>query len=167
MVAHDSHAPEEQAHAQHHGGLGKYIAVFVALCALTALSFAVANSSLMQTPAAGWAIMMAVSSAKALLVIAFFMHLIWEANWKYVLTIPASIMACFLVFMLVPDIGLRTRHYSQERWRQAARPITFKRSAMHGGVHHGPQLPYSPADVQRARQAAESDPSHSEESHAQ
>ena len=33
----------------------------------------------------------------------------WEANWKYVLTIPASMMSIFLVLMLVPDIGRRTR----------------------------------------------------------
>ena len=37
----------------------------------------------------------------------FFMHLIWEADWKYVLTIPASIMSVFLVLALIPDIGMR------------------------------------------------------------
>ena len=32
-----------------------------------------------------------------MLVIMFFMHLMWEANWKYVLTIPASMMSIFLL----------------------------------------------------------------------
>ena len=66
--------------------------------------------------------MMAISCAKAALVILFFMHLKWEANWKYVLTIPASIMSVFLVLMLVPDIGLRTGWYSMERWEYSAEP---------------------------------------------
>ena len=35
--------------------------------------------------------MMAVSCTKAMLVILFFMHVKYEANWKYVLTIPAGI----------------------------------------------------------------------------
>ena len=53
--------------------------------------------------------MMAVSCTKALLVILFFMHVKYEANWKYVLTIPASIMSMLLILALVPDVGLRMR----------------------------------------------------------
>ena len=107
---------------QHHGGVGKYLVVFGLLCLLTVISFGVANSALMETKQVGWALMMAVSCGKALLVILFFMHLKWEANWKYVLTIPATIMSIFLLLMLVPDIGMRTRHYSEERWLNAAEP---------------------------------------------
>ena len=58
---------------------------------------------------------MAVSCTKAMLVVLFFMHVLWEANWKYVLTIPAAMMAIFLALMLVPDVGMRTRMVSQER----------------------------------------------------
>ena len=50
------------------------------------------------------------------------MHVFWEANWKYVLTIPAAMMAIFLCLMLVPDIGMRTRMVSQERVLHMARP---------------------------------------------
>jgi cytochrome c oxidase subunit IV len=57
-----------------------------------------------------------------MLVILFFMHVLWEANWKYVLTIPASMMSIFLLLMLVPDIGRRTDRYSSERWLHAAEP---------------------------------------------
>ena len=66
--------------------------------------------------------MMAVSCTKALLVVLFFMHVKYEANWKYVLTIPASLMAVFLVLALVPDVGARVNgmfgvggKYSEER----------------------------------------------------
>jgi cytochrome c oxidase subunit 4 len=106
-----------------HGGVGKYIAVFVSLCVLTAISFLVgSNETIMATPAIGWTLMMAVSCAKALLVMLFFMHLIWEANWKYVLTVPASIMSLFLLLALFPDVKFRTQKYTEERWLHAATP---------------------------------------------
>jgi cytochrome c oxidase subunit 4 len=66
--------------------------------------------------------MMAVSCTKALLVVLFFMHVLWEANWKYVLTIPAAMMAIFMAIMLIPDIGMRNRMVSQERALHMARP---------------------------------------------
>lgn len=112
------------AQSSPHGSLKTYVSVFVALLALTGISFAVANSqALMANPAVGWSLMMAVSAGKALLVVLFFMHLKYEANWKYILTIPTIGMAAFLVFALVPDIGERTEKYSEERWLQAAQPI--------------------------------------------
>ncbi|MEQ8785866.1 MAG: cytochrome C oxidase subunit IV family protein [Pirellulaceae bacterium] len=103
-----------------HGGVGKYVVVFGLLCLLTAISFGISISPLMQTESIGWSGMIAVSCGKAMLVILFFMHLKWEANWKYVLTVPASIMSIFLMLMLVPDIGLRTRHYNDPRLLHAA-----------------------------------------------
>ncbi len=120
-----SHDHAAHPHAEHdlaHGGLSKYLAVGGALAVLTLISFVVGgNKTLMQdAPLVGWVVMMAVSCAKALLVMLVFMHLIWESDWKYVLTIPASIMSLFLMLMLVPDIGLRTRHYSEERLLHAA-----------------------------------------------
>jgi cytochrome c oxidase subunit 4 len=54
-------------------------------------------------------------------VILFFMHVWWEANWKYVLTIPAAMMALFLGIMLIPDVGMRNRMVSQERALHMAR----------------------------------------------
>jgi len=105
-------------HGEHsHGGIGKYMMVFFALCGLTTLSFFTYSRfwPFQDTPVVGWVFMMAVSCTKAMLVICFFMHLIWEANWKYVLTIPASLMSVFLVVALVPDVGQRTRYYAEER----------------------------------------------------
>jgi cytochrome c oxidase subunit IV len=109
-----------------HGGNGKYIAVFIALCFLTSMSFFTYSSYWPFSKEVAWAFMMAVSCTKAMLVIMFFMHLFWEANWKWVLTIPASFMSIFLMLMLVPDVGMRQNNgyerYSRERWVYAADP---------------------------------------------
>lgn len=123
--SHDGHDHGDHDHGDHdHGGLTKYAAVFAALCVLTTASFFTYSSywPFQDTPAVGWAFMMAVSCTKAALVMLFFMHLWWEANWKFVLTFPAMFMAVFLMCMLIPDVGLRTEKYSEERWEYAAEP---------------------------------------------
>jgi cytochrome c oxidase subunit 4 len=120
-----AHSHDSVGHADHgHGGLGKYLAVFLALCLLTTMSFFTYSAAWpwRDQPQVGWAFMMAVSCTKAMLVVLFFMHVWWEANWKYVLTIPAAMMAMFLVIMLIPDIGMRNRMVSQERALHMARP---------------------------------------------
>lgn len=142
MSNHDPHAhgpitrvgdipePAEHGHDLHgdvghsHGGLGQYLLVFLALCGLTTLSFFTFSPywPWRDEPQVGWAFMMAVSCTKAMLVVLFFMHVFWEANWKYVLTIPAAMMAIFLAIMLIPDIGLRNRMVAQERALHMARP---------------------------------------------
>ncbi len=123
-------------HAEHddHGGNAKYWYVFLALCLLTAMSFWTYADfpfpwPFHDQPHVGWAFMMAVSCTKAMLVILFFMHVKYEANWKYVLTIPAGMMSIFLWLMLVPDVGLRMHglgdfsgQYSEERWLYSAAP---------------------------------------------
>ena len=116
---HDAH----DAHHESHGGIGKYLLVFLALCGLTTMSFLTYSSywPWRDQPQVGWAFMMAVSCTKAMLVVLFFMHVFWEANWKYVLTIPAAMMAIFLALMLVPDVGMRNRMVSQERALHMAR----------------------------------------------
>lgn len=106
------HGPVE-GHAAHeqHGGVAKYIYVFLALCLLTGASFFTYSRYWPLGHHEAWAFMMAVSCTKAMLVILFFMHLKYEADWKYVLTIPASLMSLFLVLMLVPDIGMRVKGF--------------------------------------------------------
>jgi cytochrome c oxidase subunit 4 len=117
----------EHAHDDHehgHGGVFQYMLVFAALCFLTTMSFFTYSEywPWKDQPQVGWTFMMAVSCTKALLVILFFMHVLWEANWKYVLTIPAAMMAVFMAIMLIPDIGFRNRMVSQERAVYMARP---------------------------------------------
>jgi len=115
----------DPGHGEDHG-LMKYIYVFIALCVLTGMSFFTYSDlwPWREEPGIGRAFMMAVSCTKAMLVILFFMHVKYEANWKYVLTIPPAIMAVFLMLALVPDIGLRDRSVSEERRRYMAEPST-------------------------------------------
>lgn len=126
-AAGDAHAHAGDHHEgdhEEHGGLRVYLLVFAALCVLTAASFFTYSSYWPFNKHVAWAFMMAISCTKAMLVIMFFMHLLWEANWKWVLTIPASFMSLFLMLMLVPDVGMRQDNgfaqYSQERWIFAA-----------------------------------------------
>ena len=128
MTEHDDHAHDaEHGHDAHdaehgHGSMKLYLSVFGALVVCTGISFAVGSSRMMEGELAwmGQAFMIAISCVKSLLVMLVFMHLVWEANWKYVLTIPASLMSVFLLCMLMPDVMLRTRRYAEERWRYAA-----------------------------------------------
>jgi cytochrome c oxidase subunit 4 len=125
-----SHASE--SHGQHEG-VAKYIYVFLTLCVLTIASFWTYSDwpikwPFHNEPAVGWSFMFAVACSKALLVILFFMHVKYEASWKYVLTVPPGIMAVFLILALVPDIGLRNktalggRRVSDERLMRMAVP---------------------------------------------
>ncbi len=123
---HDIQARHDSHDEINHGGVGKYLIVFAALCVLTGASFFTYSSYWPFGKHVAWAFMMAVSCTKAMLVIMFFMHLLWEANWKWVLTVPASFMSLFLMLMLVPDIGWRQDNgfarYSRDRLRFAADP---------------------------------------------
>lgn len=143
---HDMQARHDSQEHIQHGGVGKYLLVFAALCCLTAASFFTYSSYWPFGRHAAWAFMMAVSCTKAMLVIMFFMHLLWEANWKWVLTIPATFMSIFLTLMLVPDIGWRQNNgysrYSFERLLYAPDRPAVEESEVeaaeeleHGGAH--------------------------------
>jgi cytochrome c oxidase subunit 4 len=119
-----AHAAGHDDAGHHDVGIAKYIYVFIALCVLTTMSFFTYSSAwpFHEQPNIGRSFMMAVSCTKALLVILFFMHVKYEASWKYVLTIPPAIMAIFLMLALVPDVGLRSRMFSEERKQRMATP---------------------------------------------
>lgn len=144
-----SHTATHHDHAEHgdHGGIAKYIFVFLALCVLTTMSFFTYSRfwPWHEEPAVARLFMTAVSCTKAMLVILFFMHVKYEANWKYVLTIPASIMSVFLCLALVPDIGARMNglfgyhgRYSPERREHIGRTSDVKlmKTASLEVVHH-------------------------------
>ncbi|MBM3998430.1 MAG: hypothetical protein FJ297_02615 [Planctomycetes bacterium] len=138
--------PSSDAHAErsHSGaGLRTFLFVFGGLLLLTACSYLTFRLAA-DAPAIRWPLMMAISCVKALLVISFFMHLIWETRWKYVLTIPASIMSLLLIALLIPDIGLRSRKYSEERLRNAARPRVGNAGDEHGPAPHRPRPAVDP-----------------------
>jgi cytochrome c oxidase subunit IV len=97
-----------------HGG--RWFVVFAVLCALTAVSFWVANSQLMtENRFLGQVLMLAISCGKALIVVLCFMHLWWERAWKFAVTIPALIIAVVLTISLIPDVGYRGIRYSSVR----------------------------------------------------
>ncbi len=141
-MTHSNHNPGGQRDVvlHHPDHFWIYMRVFGALIALTACSF-FAFSPLWpfhDTPWIGKAFMFTVSCCKALLVIAFFMHMRWEANWKYVLTIPTSIMAIFLMIMLAPDIGFRFLRFAEERLQfDAEATAAHAYNEEHGPAHHG------------------------------
>jgi len=132
------HAAAQAGHEEHetHGSGALYFGVFIALCILTATSVA-AYYLTKDTPKVGWSVMMAVSCLKATLVIMFFMHLKWEASWKYVLTFPAMVMSAFLILMLVPDIGMRGENLSRERRLHMATPVKYDRAHHMRHESHG------------------------------
>lgn len=169
-----SHASSTHEHGSHehaahdHGGMAKYVYVFFALCFLTTLSF-LTYSDLWPKSLGSHEVkrmfMMAVSCTKAMLVILFFMHVKYEANWKYVLTIPASLMSIFLMLALVPDVGARVHgmfgydgKYSPERLEYAAKlgdVEAMKQGTMavlgeHGGEHEG--AAHEPGSVEEAQE---------------
>ncbi len=131
------HAHDDGHGHEDHGGIAQYVYVFVALCVLTGASFFTYSEAwpFKDEPKIGWAFMMAVSCTKAMLVVLFFMHVKYEANWKYVLTIPAAFMSIFLILALVPDIGLRGHWVSEERQQFMAVPRSADQSARHDGDH--------------------------------
>ncbi len=120
--AHESTPHGHDDHEHHAVPMKTYWTVFGVLCVLTMASFLTYTEIWRDqfSTHAGWSLMMAVSCSKALLVILFFMHLKYEANWKYVLTIPAAFMSVFLMLMLVPDVGRRMYRYSTERWEHTS-----------------------------------------------
>ncbi|MBL8891900.1 MAG: cytochrome C oxidase subunit IV family protein [Planctomycetaceae bacterium] len=98
-----------------------FVGVFVILVALTLASFWVANAeNLFALPQTKWQVMIGISSAKAALVVLFFMHFWWEHSWKYLLTIPTLLMAVVLVVALIPDILQRRESYSDTRLNHSA-----------------------------------------------
>ena len=107
------------------------------------MSFWVANSRIMDDRIIGWAVMIGISFCKAMLVVAFFMHLWWERAWKYALTIPSLFMGSLLVLLLVPDIGMRTDHYPQSRQMLVPVEVTVPDAAGDQSKDH--QTPETPA----------------------
>ncbi|MBI3724973.1 cytochrome C oxidase subunit IV family protein [bacterium] len=106
-----AHAGEHDAHAgpDH---TKEYLQVFGALIVLTAIELAVAY--VIQNKAVMILGLVVLALVKAALVGLFFMHLKYEhaswvptsrIKWKYIILVPPVILACVLVFLLMPDVG--------------------------------------------------------------
>ena len=90
-----------------HGFHANYFLVFLALCVCTLVS-AVMDLIPFQSQIILAVLVLAIASAKALFVMAYFMHLKFEGRWKFVLLGPTLILAFGLPLALYPDISL---HY--------------------------------------------------------
>lgn len=83
-----------------------YLRVFVALLVLTLLEYLYARflADVSGTVLIGGLMLIAV--VKAVLVGLFFMHLLFEGPWKYLMLVPTAFFAAVVVLGLVPDIAL-------------------------------------------------------------
>lgn len=95
-----------EAHAgEHHGpGFQAYMVVFGALSVFTAISFVV-NATVGRNMT-GLTIILAVAVCKAVLVGAYFMHLVVDWSKLYYLIFPTFILAAMFMTVLMPDIVL-------------------------------------------------------------
>ena len=119
----------------HVSPLSTYLSIFAALMVLSAITVGAAFVNL---GSLNPIVAMAIAVLKATLVILFFMHVKYEANWKYVLTVPAGFMSIFLICALVPDVGLRGHWISEEASDNMAAPRGAQHAApRHGGDHQG------------------------------
>ncbi len=90
-----------------HGFHANYLMVFVALCVCTLISVATDLIDF-RSRAVLAVVVLAVAFAKALFVMAYFMHLKFEGRWKFVLLAPTLVLAFGLPLAMLPDIGM---HY--------------------------------------------------------
>ena len=106
-------------HDDHHHV--NYMAVFISLCVLTALSVGFDLISF-ENKAVTVVIVLAIAAAKASCVLLFFMHLKFEGGWKYLVLAPTTVLALGLPLALWPDIG--THYYpssaAQGQWLEEA-----------------------------------------------
>ncbi len=94
---------DQQQHVESHA---PYMKIFYALLVLTVLEYFYAKIM-----AGGFHLLLggllALAFIKAALVGAYFMHVKFEGKWVYLMIIPATIMAAFLILALVPDIAMQ------------------------------------------------------------
>jgi len=97
----------DHSHGDDHAGhVRTYLKVFVSLAIFTAIEFFYAQIfankfAVLILGLMTWAVI------KAGLVGLYFMHLKYEGKWVFAMLVPAGILACVLVFALLPDIAMQ------------------------------------------------------------
>jgi cytochrome c oxidase subunit 4 len=92
--------------AEHTSHVKVYLRVFLALLLLTMAEYFYAKAL---ADASAWVLiggLMAIAIVKAGLVGLFFMHLLFEGRWKYLVLVPTTFLATVTVLGLVPDMAL-------------------------------------------------------------
>jgi cytochrome c oxidase subunit 4 len=97
---------DEHAHGEAHHI--NYFGIFMLLCVCTVFSVAFDVFQDSMSRAVLVVLVLAVAVCKATFVLLYFMHIKFEAAWKYVLLAPTSVLALALPFALAPDISF---HY--------------------------------------------------------
>lgn len=120
----DEHAAHGDSHHVNYG------AIFGLLCICTALSwiFDVWQHSMSRGVLV--TLVLAVAFCKATFVLLYFMHIKFEAGWKYVLLAPTMVLAVCLPFALAPDM---TFHYYNVIVPQSY--VILPESTGHGNGH--------------------------------
>jgi cytochrome c oxidase subunit 4 len=94
----------EQAAVHRHSGVGRYVAVYVALALLTLLTF-----GLHEVHLGAWSLVVAllIASAKSALVALFFMHLWDQPGANRLVLVTALVFVALLVGLTVADNATR------------------------------------------------------------
>lgn len=117
----------------HESHFGTYVTIFLVLCVFTGLSW-LADIMHLANHAVLTVIVLAIASAKALCVMAVFMHLKFERAWKYLLLAPTLILASAIPFALAPDVAM---HYYTTDVPQAKEYARLQAAAgEHGTADH-------------------------------
>ena len=108
------------AHAEHTTSVRAYLVVFLALLVLTILEYVYARAFADAEFLVLVGGLVALAAVKAGLVGLFFMHLLFEGRWKYLLLIPTAFLASVVVLGLVPDIAFKRVERRPERSEPSA-----------------------------------------------
>jgi cytochrome c oxidase subunit 4 len=96
--------PQATSAANPHSSLGRYVAVWAALVALTATTYAVSRVNL---GAFNLPIALAIATLKASLVVVFFMHLWQHAPANRLVFLTALVFVALLMTLTVADLATR------------------------------------------------------------
>lgn len=117
---------DEHAHDAHHVN---YTGIFILLCLCTVASIIFDFAKPYVSRTALIILILGVASTKATFVLLYFMHIKFEAGWKYVLLAPTMVLACCVPLALLPDISF---HYYG-----VIVPQSYVVASEHGTGHDG------------------------------
>ena len=108
------HAEHDDSHADYN--VWQVVGYLLALTFATFLTLYLPRN--VWPPLVNMLFVLAIATAKATLVVGFFMHYRFEKSWKYFLTLPTCVLAVVAVLALLPDVGVGT--YPKAPWVFAA-----------------------------------------------
>ena len=113
MASHEESAEGADQHEDHGINLWGIGACLLVLTILTSCTLFLQGTNFWNSMTNILFVLM-ISTCKASLVVAYFMHFKFEKGWKYCLCIPPMILFFVLVFSLLPDVAADT--YQRVPW---------------------------------------------------